>query len=145
IRLEEFDVEKEWWKTREESEFSWKINLSIIIEKAVQDAKPHYDREKEFKREAYSLKEKITKLKREDKTNGDLDELQKKLQEAETNTRLAKQTADSIYYGAFDLNYKNPNGIAEDDDIELDVLIEKIENSFKDSSAILLNIKNLIG
>lgn len=144
IRVEEFDVEKEWWKNRAESEVSWKINLTEIIEQAVQDAKPLYEKEKELKRKAYSLKEKITQLKREDKTNGDLEELQKELQKTETNARLAKQTADSVYYGAFDLDYKNPNGIAEDEDIELDVLIEKIEKSFKDSSVILSNIKNLI-
>ena len=144
IRLEEFDKEKEWWKNREESEVSWKINLSEVIEKAEQNAKPHYEKEKELKREAYSLKEKLTQLKREDKTNGEIAKLEKKLQETEANARTAKQTADSIYYGAFDLDYKNPNGIAEDEDIELDFLIEKIEKSFKESTSILHNIKDLI-
>ena len=151
IRLEEFDKEKEWWKNREDlsadkagSEVSWKINLSEVIEKAVQNAKPHYEKEKELKREAYSLKEKLTQLKREDKTNGEIAKLEKKLQETEASARTAKQTADSIYYGAFDLDYKNPNGIAEDEDIELDFLIEKIEKSFKESTSILHNIKDLI-
>lgn len=113
IRLEEFEVVREWWKNREESEFSWKINLADIIEKAVQDAKPHYEKEKELKREAYSLKERITQLKREDKTNGDIEKLQKELQEKEYNIRSAKQTADSIYYGAFNLDFKNPNRVEE--------------------------------
>jgi len=114
IRLEEFEKEKEWWKNREESEVSWKINLSEVIDKVVQNAKPHYEKEKELKREAYSLKEKLTKLKREDKSNGEISKLEKKLQDTEANARTAKQTADSIYFGAFDLDYKNPNKVEED-------------------------------
>jgi type I restriction enzyme M protein len=114
IRLEEFDKEKEWWKNRVESDVAWKINLSEVIEKAEQNAKPHYEKEKELKREAYSLKEKLTQLKREDKSNGEIAKLEKKLQETEANARTAKQTADSIYYGAFDLDYKNPNKVEED-------------------------------
>lgn len=113
IRVEEFDAEKDWWKNRIESEVSWKINLTEIIEKAVKDAKPHYEKEKEFKREAYGLKERITNLKREDKTNGDIEILQEKLLETETNARISKQIAESIYYAAFDLDYKNPNKIEE--------------------------------
>lgn len=111
IRLEEFDHEKEWWGNREESEVSWKINFSEIIEKAVQDANPYYEKEKKLKREAYSLRERIIKLKRKDKSNGGLESFQKKLQEIESQARIAKQTADSIYYGAFDLDYKNPNKV----------------------------------
>ncbi|RCW28923.1 class I SAM-dependent DNA methyltransferase [Marinilabilia salmonicolor] len=114
IRLEEFDKEKDWWENREESEVSWKINLSEVIEKAVQNAHPHYEKEKELKRAAYSLKEKLTQLKREDKTNGEIEKLEKQLRESESGARIAKQTADSIYYGAFDLDYKNPNKVEED-------------------------------
>ena len=143
IRLEEFDKEKEWWKNREESEVSWKINLSEVIEKAVQNAKPHYEKEKELKREAYSLKEKLTQLKREDKTNGEIAKLEKKLQETEASARTAKQTADSIYYGAFDLNYKNPNRVEEDlGDPEL--MLEKQDNVLGKISETINNIKNTL-
>lgn len=126
IKLEEFEVEKAWWKNRSESETAWKINLSVIIEKAIENAKPHYEREKELKREAYSLKEKIsvekTVLKDIDKNQTakiekqqeKIKQLESSLQETETKARIEKQTADSIYYAAFDLDIKNPNKIEED-------------------------------
>lgn len=155
IRVEEFDVEKEWWKNRVESEFSWKINIADIIKKAIQDAKPHYEKEKQLKREAYSLKEKITQLKREDKTNGDLEQLQKQLQETETNARIEKQTADNLYYNAFDLDFKNPNKNEEDLGDPAKILekqnlvlvdIEKIKNEIEKElkpAIFQLNLKEL--
>jgi type I restriction enzyme M protein len=156
IKLEEFEVEKAWWNNRTESETAWKINLSEIIEKAIENAKPHYDKEKELKREAYSLKEKIsvekTVLKDIDKNQTSkiekqqekIKQLESSLQETETKARIEKQTADSIYYAAFDLDIKNPNVEYEDDDIEFDVLIGKIEKSFVESTQIVNKIKALI-
>jgi type I restriction enzyme M protein len=155
IRLEEFDQEKVWWKNREESEVSWKINLSEVIEKAVQNAKPHYEKEKELKREAYSLKEKLAQLKQSVKTvktqviaspqspqtNGEIAKLEKKLQETEANARTAKQTADSIYYGAFDLNYKNPNKVEEDLGDPLKML-EKFKKAEQEMEALQNSILN---
>ena len=152
IRLEDFDKEKEWWKNREESELSWKINLSEVIEKAVQNAKPHYEKEKELKREAYSLKDKLTQLKRvktvktqdiaspqSPQTNGKIAKLEKKLQETEANARTAKQTADNIYYGAFDLDYKNSNKVEEDlgDPVKM---LEKFRKAEQEMEALQNNI-----
>lgn len=126
IKLEEFEVEKTWWNNRTESETAWKVNLSEIIEKAIENAKPHYEKEKELKREAYSLKEKIsvekTVLKDIDKNQTakiekqleKIKQLESSLQETETIARIEKQTADSIYYAAFDLDIKNPNKVEED-------------------------------
>lgn len=126
IKLEEFEVEKAWWNERVESETAWKINLSEIIEKSIENAKPHYEKEKELKREAYSLKEKIntekTVLKDIDKNQiANIKKQQEKikvfesaLQEIETNARIEKQIADGIYYSAFDLDIKNPNKVEED-------------------------------
>ncbi len=164
IRLEEFDKEKAWWKNREDlsalpdgeagdkagSEVSWKINLSEVIKKAEQNAKPHYKKEKELKREAYSLKEKLTQLKQSVKTqdiaspqriksNGEIAKLEKKLQETEVHARTAKQTADSIYYGAFDLDYKNPNKVEEDlgDPVKM---LEKFNKAEQEMEALQNNI-----
>ena len=114
IRLEEFDKEKAWWTNRTESEVSWKVNLSEIMKKASQDAKPHYDKENELKNEVSSLKAKINQLKLEPKTSSNIEEFTQKLQDSESNARLAKQTGDSIYYSAFDLDFKNPNKVEED-------------------------------
>lgn len=156
IKLEEFEAEKAWWSNRTSSETAWKINLSEIIERAVENAKPHYEKEKELKRQAYSLKEKIsvekTVLKDIDKNQTakiekqqeKIKQLESSLQETETNARIEKQTADSIYYAAFDLDIKNPNVEYEEDDIEFDVLIGKIEKSFAESTQIVNKIKSLI-
>ena len=156
IKLEEFEAEKAWWNNRTESETAWKINLSEIIEKAIENAKPHYEKEKELKREAYSLKEKISiektvlkdidknQIAKIEKQQEKIKQLETTLQETETNARIEKQTADSIYYAAFDLDIKNPNIEYEEDDIEFDVLIGKIEKSFAESSQIVNKIKALI-
>lgn len=114
IKLEEFDKEKEWWDNRKESEVSWKINLTEVIDKSLENARPHYDKEKELKRKAYSLRERIAGLKRKSKTNGEIAKLEKELREIENQAQMEKQTADGIYYSAFDLDYKNPNKKEED-------------------------------
>lgn len=126
IKLEEFEVEKVWWDNRTESETAWKINLSEIIDKAIENAKPHYEKEKELKREAYSLKERISNEKiilkdidknqtaKIEKQQEKIKQLESSLQETETKARIEKQTADSIYYAAFDLDIKNPNKVEED-------------------------------
>jgi type I restriction enzyme M protein len=156
IKLEEFEPEKAWWNNRSESETAWKINLHKIIDKAIQNAQPHYKKEIELKRDAIAIKEKIsaekTKLKeieKADKANTEKQQakikaLETELQETEAKARMEKQTADSIYYSAFDLDMKNPNGVVDEDSIELDELISKIEKSFIDSSSILSNIKNMV-
>ena len=125
ILLEEFEVEKAWWNNRTESENAWKINLSEIIKNAIEDAKPHYEKEKELKREAYSLKEKVsaekTALKdieknqtaKIEKQQEKITQFESSLLEIETKARIEKQTADSIYYSAFDLDIKNPIQIEE--------------------------------
>jgi type I restriction enzyme M protein len=126
IKLEEFEAEKAWWKNRTESETVWKTNLSEIIEKAIENAKPHYEKEKELKREAYNLKEKISTekhvLKDIDKAQkAKIEKQQEKIKALETalqnndaRARIEKQTAESIYYAAFDLDIKNPNKVEED-------------------------------
>jgi len=88
--------------------------------------KPHYEKEKELKREAYNLKEKIsaekTLLKEIEKKQtakiekhlAKLKTLEATLLETEAKARSEKQTADSIYYSAFDLDLKNPIKIEED-------------------------------
>lgn len=126
IRLEEFEDEKAWWNKREESATAWKVNLTEIIEKALEQAKPHYEKEKELKQETYSLKEKINQEKallkeidkkddgRKERQQATIKKLETSLQEAEINARTEKQVADSIYYAAFDLDFKNPNKVEED-------------------------------
>ena len=133
IRFEEFDKEIDWWKKRKESEVSWKINLSEVIGKALQNARPHYEKEKELKHEACSLKEKLTQLKPEDKSNGEIAKHEKKLQETISIAPTAKQTADGIFYCEFDLDYKNPNETEEDlgDPVKMLEKFKKAERKWK--------------
>ena len=126
IKLSEFDTVKYWWSNRIESEFSWKISLHEIIEKASENAKPHYDKAKNLKRESYSLKEKISNEKtllkdidknqtsKIEKQQEQIKKLEIELQDIDNKNRIEKQIADSIYYNAFNLDIKNPNRIEED-------------------------------
>jgi len=145
IKQEEFEPAKTWWTNRVESEQAWKINLTEIIAKATANAKPHYEREKALKREAYSLKVKIgteksllkeidkSKISKIEKQQEKIKSLETTLQETEANTRSAKQTADSIFYAAFDLDIKNPNRVEEDlgDPIKMLEKIKRVESDIE--------------
>ena len=145
IKQEEFEPAKTWWTNRVESEQAWKINLTEIIAKATANAKPHYEREKALKREAYSLKVKIgteksllkeidkSKISKIEKQQEKIKSLETTLQETEANTRSAKQTADSIFYAAFDLDIKNPNRVEEDlgDPIKMLDKLKKVESDME--------------
>jgi len=145
IKQEEFEPAKEWWTNRLESEHAWKINLTEIITKATANAKPHYEREKALKREAYSLKAKIgteksllkeidkSKTAKIEKQQEKIKSLETALQETEAKTRSAKQTAESIYYAAFDLDIKNPNRVEEDlgDPIQMLEKLKKVESDME--------------
>ncbi len=145
IKLEEFEPAKTWWTNRVESETAWKINLTEIIATSTANAKPHYEREKALKREAYNLKAKIgteksllkeidrDKTAKIEKQQEKIKSLETVLQEIEAETRSVKQTAESIYYAAFDLDIKNPNRIEEDlgDPTKLLEKLKKIESDME--------------
>jgi len=144
IRLEEFEKEKVWWNNREESEVSWKVAFAQILNEAKEKSKPYYEKEKELKRESYSLKEKIAKLKKKEKTSKVITELEAKLAGVETETRVAKQTADSIYFGAFYLDFKNPNKVEEDfgDPVKM---LEKFKAAEKEMAILQDNLVSELG
>lgn len=153
IKQEEFEPAKAWWTNRMESEQAWKINLTEIIAKATANAKPYYEREKELKREAYSLKAKIGNEKslikeidkaqtsKIEKQQEKIKSLETALQETEAKTRSAKQTAESIYYAAFDLDLKNPNRVEEDLG-DPEILILKQDKAISEIDLVLSIIEN---
>ncbi|QTA87134.1 HsdM family class I SAM-dependent methyltransferase [Desulfonema magnum] len=127
IKLSEFDGEREWWNNREENGKAWKVSIEAIIARACENAAPHFEKETELKKDARKIKGKITRqkadLKKLDKKKdaaklkrgqANVGKLEKQLQETEAKARTEKQTGDSIYYAAFDLDFKNPNGVEED-------------------------------
>ncbi|QTA80234.1 SAM-dependent methyltransferase [Desulfonema limicola] len=127
IKIEEFEQERKWWNSRKESEKSWKINIQEIITKAKENAEEHFQKELDLKKQARNLKKEIAEKKGDlkdldkkkdsakiKKLQGRIKELEEKLQETESRARSEKQTGDSIYYAAFDLDFKNPNGAEVD-------------------------------
>ncbi len=63
IRLSEFDVEREWWNNRTESEKAWKVNIEAIITKASENAMSHFEKETELKKQARQIKDELCRQK----------------------------------------------------------------------------------
>jgi len=105
IKVEEFEPIKKWWVNREENELAWKVDFTKVLENAKTKAKPHFENSEKALKEASKLKRKIAEDKKKEK---DVSKLETKLQEAETKAKIQKQTAESIYYSAFELDIKNP-------------------------------------
>ncbi len=157
IRLSEFDGEREWWDHRAESENAWKVNIEAIIAKAGKNAASHFKKEKKLKQQAREIKDKLggqkadlkgldkkkdaAKIKR---VQAKIKALEKQLQETEAKARTEKQTGDSIYFAAFDLDFKNPNLNTANEVVNINDLLDALGQSFKESSNILQQIKDAI-
>ena len=139
IKVEEFEPIKQWWDNRVENELAWRVDFTKVLEDAKAKAKPHYDNADKATAEAQKIKQQIAnekgKLKDEGK-NGNSDKEKEKLQkkiakletaqaEAETKARIEKQTAESIYYSAFELDIKNPHQ-AEEESHDPEHLLKKL-------------------
>lgn len=105
IKVEEFEPIKTWWNNREENELAWKVDFTKVLEDAKAKAKPHFENAEKAIKEASKIKRKIADDKKKEKG---VSKLETKLQEAETKAKIEKQTAESIYYSAFELDIKNP-------------------------------------
>ena len=105
IRIDEFDVEKEWWgvtkgksarpgepnlKKREENEFAWKVDFTALKDDAISRATPHWDRAKEADKEAGELKDKAKKAKAE------LEPLKKTLKDLPTRSAESKRLKQQV-------------------------------------------------
>lgn len=135
IDIQEFEPIRKWWNKRKESSLSWKVNIEKVIENADKKADVHRQNSAKASKKANSLKEKIRQNKESIKTEKDkkkqeslqskISELEKELTETETYSRLESQTATSIYYSAFDLDYKNPHR-AEEESHDPQVLLKNL-------------------
>ena len=136
IKVEEFEPIKKWWDNRKESELAWKVDFTKVLEDAKTKAKPHFENSEKAIKEASKIKRKIadnkSKLKKDFLNFKDLGslklkiaKLEKQQSEAETKAKIEKQTAESIYYSAFELDIKNPF-IEAQENLDPKVLLNKL-------------------
>ncbi|MBN2892169.1 MAG: restriction endonuclease subunit S, partial [Bacteroidales bacterium] len=154
IKVEEFEPIKQWWDNRVENELAWRVDFTKVLEDAKAKAKPHNENAEKATAEAQKIKQQIAdekgKLKDEGK-NGNSDKEKEKLQkkiakletaqtEAETKARIEKQTAESIYYSAFELDIKNPHQ-TEEESHNPEHLLKKLNIAENDKKEIQKNIE----
>lgn len=165
IRLEEFDVEKEWWGTedndfaeREESEFAWKIDFKAKRTDALAAAQPYWNKADELNNQALELENEARDLRTTLKGATDkqhrklveiqISELQEKAEPLRLQARDAQAAGDRLYWPIFNLDITNPNA-PEEESHDPDVLLEKYkkllgeieetENSLKSELAAALS------
>lgn len=147
IRLEEFDVEKEWWGTedndfseREENEFAWKVDFKTKRSDALAGAQPHWDKADALNNQAKALEDQARNLKASLKGIGktktekahrqdvekQISDLQVKAEPLRIQAKDAKAAGDRVYWPIFDLSLKNPNS-PEEESHDPDVLLEKLK------------------
>ena len=147
IRIEEFEEIKKWWYNREENEQAWQVDIESKIKKAKAEAKPYLDEvskdEKKLSQYKTKLKSINKKLKEEktEKLKSQKELLSKQIKELEMRINSNKQQAETIYYGAFDLDIKNPHREEEEVLKSSSEYLELLENSFKKSSELLELLK----
>ena len=138
IKVEEFEPIKKWWDNREENELAWRVDFTKVLEDAKAKAKPHFENAEKALKEASKLKSKIADDKKKYK---DVSKLETKLQEAETKAKIEKQTAESIYYSAFELDIKNPF-IEEQENLDPKELLTKLNSLDKEISDLQTDLIN---
>lgn len=151
IDIKEFEPIKQWWTNRTESPLAWKINIAEIINNADQRAEIHRQNAQKATTKANDIKEKIRqnkeKLKSEqdEKKNEKLkvksEELENELLETENLAKLESQTANSVYYSAFNLDFKNPHK-AEEESHDTNVLLKKLLHIESEITKLQTDLKN---
>lgn len=122
MQVEDMAACKEWFtaKKRVENEKAWKVDFKTLLDKAVAEATPHWDRAREASTRAHKLERQAKETKEHLRANGK-DAVQKvKLQEQldELEAAAAKEqklqtdeqdAGDALYWPIFNLDLKNPN------------------------------------
>jgi len=141
IRLEEFDVEKEWWgaeendfSEREENEFAWKVDFKAKRTEALAEAQPYWDKAEQLNNSALEFENQARDLRASLKGSNNkehrqqvevqITELQTKAEPLRIQAKDAQAAGDRIYWPIYDLDLKNPNA-PEEESHDPDVLLEK--------------------
>ncbi|MEK7392962.1 MAG: class I SAM-dependent DNA methyltransferase [Fibrobacterota bacterium] len=141
IRQEEFELEKEWWKTevdgfagRVESERAWKLDFKSLKANALAKAEPLWKQAETYENKAKAnenwildLREKLKQdkdAKKRLKTEAQIEDLKTQADDCVQKAREARATADRHYWPIYNLDLKNPNG-AEAETHDPDVLLAK--------------------
>jgi type I restriction enzyme M protein len=144
IRIEEFETIKNWWKNREESEVSWKVDFSKRLSDAKQNAIPFWNKAKQAEELIQQLKTEVNILNEKLRNAKDKSSLEKtrlatiiQISEQEQEAKTNQQTGDSILSAAYDLDIKNTNKVVEEVFYNRKAIIKELEISFKKSLQLL--------
>lgn len=145
IRIEEFDVEKQWWgkednnfAEREENEFAWKVDFKTKRVEALAAAQPHWSKSEELNNQALALENQARDLKaslkglgntkkdkaHRQKVETEIAELQVQAEPLRLQAKDAQAAGDRLYWPIYNLDLKNPNA-PEEESHDPDVLLEK--------------------
>ncbi len=154
IDIKEFEPIKQWWNNRTESPLAWKINIEEIINNADQRAEIHRQNAAKATAKANDLKEKIRKLKFDtgkltidkeiEKGKLKLEKLEAELSETENTAKSESQTANLIYYSAFNLDYKNPASLIEKETEDIFEIISHLQKSQIETDNLINDIKKVL-
>ena len=136
IQFEEFEEVIQWWTNRTENENSWKIDFETLLSEKDEKAEVHRKIAKESETKFAKNKEKIDTLekqfsesdneKEKVKTAEEIYRLKSKNEELKKIIATEKQTAETIFYSAFNLDFKNPAQNNEVLHLEPDVLLQNV-------------------
>jgi len=136
IQFEEFEEVIEWWNNRTETENAWKIDFETLLNETDAKAEVHRKIAKESETKIAKNKEKIETLEKEiqntdkekekDKKTAEINNLKTENEDLKKVATTEKQTAETIYYSAFNLDFKNPAQNTEILHLEPDVLLQNV-------------------
>ena len=125
IRIAEFDLEKAWWKNRQESEQAWKHPFREIYDNAQHQAQPFWDAAEAAKNEVKRLEAKLKLLEQDlasgkttlyQKDKNTLQKIEANISETRANidqqrnlARESQSKGDGYYWAIYNLDQKNPN------------------------------------
>jgi len=150
IQLAEFEGLKQWWGKREENDQAWKVEIADIIQKAKEDAQPHWDKADAEQEAVQKTKQKLKTLnstfKRDSKSDGDKHkkkqaDLKQKIVEQEGIEKSHRQAGDGLYASAFNLDIKNPHQAEEERQYSSGELLDLLHQSFVKGDELLKELK----
>lgn len=136
IQFEEFEEVIQWWNNRTETENAWKIDFATLLSETDAKAEVHRKIAKDGETKIVKNKEKIDTLEKqlaETENEKDKQKTAEKISKLKTENEVLKKvitaeksTADTIYYSAFNLDFKNPAQAQETQHLEPEILLQNV-------------------